>query len=379
MPLGQWQSRGVSTSTNELLIPIERLTEDPSLRPREGSIMRALVTGGAGFVGSHLCERLLAGGDEVICVDNFSTGRRQNIVGMREHRGFTYLVRDVTEPLPALPRLDQIYHLASPASPPAYQRYPIETLRVNGEGTRHLLDLAAAHGARFLYASTSEVYGDPLQHPQSEEYRGNVSTVGPRSMYDEAKRYGEALTIAYGETHGVETRIARIFNTYGPRMDPDDGRVVSNFIVQALRGGPLTVYGTGCQTRSFQYVDDLIEGMVRLMVSTYCGPVNIGNPSEYTIFQLAQLIRELTATAAPIEFLTLPEDDPKQRRPDITLAQTVLGWAPRVSVRAGLAATIPYFQEELSADPVGANGHYRSYSLPVHTNGRRDAIQPTVN
>jgi dTDP-glucose 4,6-dehydratase len=341
--------------------------------------VRALVTGGAGFVGSHLCEKLLAGGHEVICVDNLSTGRRQNVAGMREHPGFTYLVRDVTEPLPPLPRLDQIYHLASPASPPTYQRYPIETLRVNGEGTRHLLELAAAHGARFLYASTSEVYGDPLEHPQCEEYRGNVSTVGPRSMYDEAKRYGEALTIAYTETHGVETRIARIFNTYGPRMDPDDGRVVSNFIVQALCGGPLTVYGTGSQTRSFQYVDDLIEGMVRLMVSTYCGPVNIGNPSEYTILQLAQLIQELTATAAPIEFLPLPADDPKQRRPDITLAQTVLGWEPRVSVRAGLAATIAYFQEELGADSVAANGHYRSYSLPAHMIGLRDAIQPTVN
>jgi nucleoside-diphosphate-sugar epimerase len=341
--------------------------------------VRALVTGGAGFVGSHLCERLLAGGHEVICIDNLSTGRRQNIAGLCEHPGFTYLIHDVVEPLPLLPRLDWIYHLASPASPQAYQRNPIATLRVNSEGTRHLLNLATFHGARFLYASTSEVYGDPLEHPQREEYRGNVSTVGPRSMYDEAKRYGEALTIAYAETHRVETRIARIFNTFGPRMAPDDGRVISNIIVQALRGTPLTVFGTGSQTRSFQYVDDLIEGMVRLMGSTYCGPVNIGNPSEYTILQLAQLIRELTATAEPIEFLPLPADDPKQRRPDITVAQTVLGWEPRVSVRAGLATTIAYFQEELGADPVGANGHYPSYSLPVHMNARRDAIQPMAN
>jgi len=282
-------------------------------------------------------------------------------------------------PFPPLPRLDRFSPLASPASPPAYQRNPIATLRVNSEGTRHVLELAAVHDASFLYASTSEVYGDPLEHPQCEEYRGNVSTVGPRSMYDEAKRCGEALTIAYAREHEVETRIVRIFNTYGPRMDPNDGRVVSNFIVQALRGTPLTVYGAGSQTRSFQYVDDLIDGMIRLMESAHCGPVNIGNPSEYTILQFAQLIRELTATAAPIEFLPLPADDPKQRRPDITLAQTVLGWEPRVSVRAGLAATIAYFKEELGADLVAANGHHRNYSLPAHMIGRRDVIQSTVN
>ena len=327
----------------------------------------------------YWCEWLLAGGHEVICVDNLVTGRRQNVAGLREHPGFTYVHHDVVEPLRRLPRLDWIYHLASPASPSAYQRYPIETLRVNGEGTRHLLELAVVDGARFLYASTSEVYGDPLEHPQSEEYRGQCEHVGPRSMYDEAKRYGEALTITYAQTHGIETRIARIFNTYGPRMAPDDGRVVSNFIVQALRGTPPTIYGDGSQTRSFQYIDDLIDGIVRLMASTYCGPLNIGNPSEYTVLQLAQLIQKLTGSTAPIEFRPLPGDDPKQRRPDIALAKSVLRWEPRVPVKIGLAATIAYFQEELGADVVAANGHYRSYSLPAHMVERRDAIQSMVN
>jgi nucleoside-diphosphate-sugar epimerase len=336
--------------------------------------MRGLVTGGAGFVGSHLCERLLTDGHEVLCVDSLITGRLQNVTGLLEHPGFTYLHHDVVEPLPPLPCLDQIYHLASPASPPAYQRYPIETLRVNSEGTRRLLELACMQGARFLYASTSEIYGDPLEHPQCEEYRGNVSTVGPRSMYDEAKRYGEALVTAYAEAHGVETRIVRIFNTYGPRMDPDDGRVVSNFIVQALRGAPLTVYGAGSQTRSFQYVDDLIDGMVRLMESAHCGPINIGNPSEYTILQLAQLIQELTATAAPIEFLPLPEDDPKQRRPDITLATTLLEWQPRVPVTTGLASTIAYFQTQLDGVSAAVNGHHRDHPSSIHAVEHFEAI-----
>jgi len=329
-------------------------------------------------VGSHLCERLLADGLEVICVDNLITGRRQNVAGLLEHPGFAYLYHDVVEPLPPLPRLDQIYHLASPASPPAYQHYPVETLRVNSEGTRHLLELAAAHGARFLFASTSEVYGDPLEHPQCEDYRGNVSTIGPRSMYDEAKRYGEALTITFAEAKGVETRIARIFNTYGPRMDPDDGRVVSNFIVQALRGKALTVYGDGNQTRSFQYVDDLIEGLVRLMASAHCGPLNIGNPSESTVLQLARLIQEMTGTTAPIEFRPLPGDDPKQRRPDITLATTVLKWQPRVPVTAGLASTIDYFHEQLGVAPVAANGRHYDHSFSGLMIEHHEAIQPTV-
>jgi nucleoside-diphosphate-sugar epimerase len=337
--------------------------------------MRALVTGGAGFVGSHLCERLLTSGHEVICVDNLITGRWQNVAGLLEHPAFAYLHHDVVEPLRPLPHLDQIYHLASPASPLAYQRYPIETLRVNSEGTRHLLELASGHGARFLYASTSEVYGDPLEHPQGEEYRGNVSTVGPRSMYDEAKRYGEALTVAYAEAHGVQTRIVRIFNTYGPRMAPDDGRVVSNFIVQALRGAPLTVYGDGRQTRSFQYVDDLIEGMIRLMESPHPGPLNIGNPAEYTVCELARLIQELAGTSSLVEFRPLPGDDPKQRRPDITVAMTLLEWQPRVSVTLGLTSTIAYFREQLAATPMVENSRHEDYSISVPTLERREAIE----
>ena len=309
--------------------------------------MKTLVTGGAGFVGSHLCERLLQRGDSVYCLDNLLTGRVENILPLMRCSSFTFLERDVVDPVPGLPQLDRIYHLASPASPPAYRLYPLETLQVNGEGTRRLLDLATRHGARFLYASTSEVYGDPLEHPQRETYRGNVSPVGPRSMYDEAKRYGEALTVSFAEAHEVDARIARIFNTYGPRMRPDDGRVVSNFIVQALRNEPLTVFGDGSQTRSFQYVDDLVEGMIRLMESDFPGPVNIGNPTEYTVLQLARLVQELTDTVSPIEFRSLPQDDPRQRRPDITLAQSVLDWQPTVPVSVGLARTIAFFRDEL--------------------------------
>jgi len=310
--------------------------------------MIALVTGGAGFVGSHLCERLVRDGATVYCVDNLVTGRLANVASLRGQAGFVFARHDVVAPLPILPRLDRIYHLASPASPPAYQRHPIETLRVNGEGTRHLLELAARDGARFLFASTSEVYGDPLEHPQREAYRGNVNPVGPRAMYDEAKRYGEALTVSYAESRDVHARIARIFNTYGPRMDPDDGRVVSNLVAQALRNEPLTVYGDGSQTRSFQYVDDLIEGLIRLMESEFRGPVNIGNPSEYTILQLARLVQELTDTHSPIAFRPLPTDDPRQRRPDISLAKAILGWQPVVPAEVGLARTIAHFREELA-------------------------------
>lgn len=311
--------------------------------------MATLVAGGAGFIGSHLCDRLIALGHSVVCIDNLSTGRRGNIAHLLDHPGFGFVEHDLVDPLPVLPSVDRIYHLASPASPPAYQRAPIATLRVNSEGTRHLLELARRDGARLLYASTSEVYGDPLEHPQHEHYRGNVNPVGPRSMYDEAKRYGEAITMAYGRGHGVETRIVRIFNTYGPRMAPDDGRVITNLIVQALRNEPLTVYGDGSQTRSFQYVDDLIDGMIRLMEGSYREPVNLGNPVEYTVLDLADLIRQLTGVQAPVRFLPLPADDPRLRRPDISLARALLGWEPTVAVADGLKRTIDHLRGELDA------------------------------
>jgi len=309
--------------------------------------IRTLVVGGAGFVGSHICDRLLSDGNEVVCVDNLVTGRLANVDHLLGHQQFQLVEHDIIEPLPLFPRIDRIYHLASPASPPAYQRWPLETLRVNSEGTRRLLELAERHEARFLFASTSEIYGDPLVHPQYEGYHGNVSTVGPRSMYDEAKRYGEAYTIAAREALGVDVRIVRIFNTYGPRMDPADGRVVSNFIVQSLRGEPLTIYGDGSQTRSFQYVDDLVEGMIRLMESSFGEPVNIGNPTELTVLQFATLIRRMTKTTSSIVHHPLPGDDPKQRRPDISLAKAVLDWEPRVPVEVGIARTIEAFRTEL--------------------------------
>jgi len=312
--------------------------------------MTTIVAGGAGFVGSHLCDRLIAQGEEVVCLDNLLTGRIGNIAKLLNRSAFQFVHHDIVEPLPPLPHVDRIYHLASPASPQAYQRLPIETLRVNSEGTRRLLEVAARCGARILFTSTSEIYGDPLEHPQRETYRGNVSSTGPRSMYDEAKRYGEALTTSFSDTYGVTTRIARVFNTYGPRLDPRDGRIVANFVVQALRNQSLTVYGDGTQSRSFQYVDDLIEGLVRLMESDYSGPMNIGNPTEYTVIQFARLIQKLTHTDSPIVFETLPGDDPRRRRPDISLAKAVLGWEPRVPVVVGLERTIAYFRDELTND-----------------------------
>jgi nucleoside-diphosphate-sugar epimerase len=306
--------------------------------------MTVAVAGGAGFVGSHLCERLLDEGATVVCLDNLRTGRFANIAPLVNRPAFTFIEHDVVEPLPPLPRFEQVFHLASPASPRAYQCWPVETMRVNSEGTRLLLELAARDGARFLYTSTSEVYGDPLEHPQREEYRGNVNPIGPRAMYDEGKRYGEALTVTYGETHGIDVCIARPFNTYGPRMDRDDGRVVSNFITQALENQPLTVYGDGSQSRSFQYVDDLVEGLMCLMASEARGPLNLGNPEEYTMLQLATMIRELVGSTSEIVFAPLPIDDPRQRRPDITLAKELLGWEPTVPVREGLLRTIAYFR-----------------------------------
>jgi len=275
------------------------------------------------------------------------TGRLKNVREYLDHPGFMFIQHDIVETTAELPRFDRIYHLASPASPPAYQRFAIDTLRVNSEGTLRLLNLAKNDCAKFLYASTSEIYGDPLMHPQREDYRGNVNPVGPRSMYDEAKRYGEALTVAYSATHQVDARIVRIFNTYGPRMDPEDGRVVSNFIVQALQGKPITIYGDGSQTRSFQYVDDLVDGMIRLMESDQTDPVNIGNPAEYTVLELARIVKDLTGSPSPIEFRPLPQDDPKQRRPDISLAWKSLGWEPIVPVLDGLRRTIAYFRAEL--------------------------------
>lgn len=309
--------------------------------------MTTLITGGAGFVGANLCERLVAEGDQVIAIDNFVTGRESNLAALRDNPAFTLIEFDLNQGLPDLPRLDRIYHFASPASPPEYQKYAIETLLVNAEGTRRLLDRALQDDARFLFASTSEVYGDPLDHPQREDYRGHVSSTGPRSMYDESKRYAEALITAYAARYALETRIVRIFNTYGPHMAPHDGRVVSNFIVQALQGEPLTMYGTGQQTRSFQYIDDLIDGIVLLMRSDYSGPVNIGNPNEFTMLELATKVLAMTGSDSPVEFLPLPVDDPNRRRPDISLAQEVLGWEPRVSLDEGLEKTIAYYRTEV--------------------------------
>ena len=306
--------------------------------------MRALVTGAAGFVGSHLCERLLNDGFEVIGVDNFSSGQRRNATLLQASPKFTLLEADASKPLQIEGDLDWVMHFASPASPPKYLQIPIETMLVNAEGAHHLLELCVAKNAAFFLASTSEVYGDPSVHPQPESYWGNVNSVGPRSIYDEAKRYAEALVTAYHSARGVDTRIIRIFNTYGPRMDALDGRVVTNFINQALESKALTIYGEGHQTRSFQYIDDLIEGIRRFMEVAFYTPVNLGNPEEYTMLELATLVQELNGTNLPLIFEALPGDDPKQRKPDITLARELLGWEPKVPVRDGLSRTIQYFK-----------------------------------
>jgi dTDP-glucose 4,6-dehydratase len=310
--------------------------------------MRVLLTGVAGFLGSHLAERLLREGHQVLGVDNLSTGQSRNLDRLARYPSFRFLQADASRPLAVEEPLDWVLHFASPASPPRYLKLPVETLLVNAEGTRHLLELALRKGARFFLASTSEVYGDPLVHPQPESYWGNVNPIGPRSVYDEGKRYAEALTMAYHRAYGLPVRIVRVFNSYGPAMDPEDGRVVSSFIVQALRGEPLTVFGDGSQTRSFCYVDDLIEGIRRLMEVDYPYPVNLGNPEEYRVLDLAHLVKELTGSPSPIVFHPLPKDDPKQRRPDITLARTLLGWVPKVPVREGLLRTISYFREVLA-------------------------------
>ncbi len=306
--------------------------------------MRALVTGGAGFLGSHLTDRLLADGLDVVVVDNFLTGSRDNIAHLQGNPRFTFVEHDVTKFIAVDGPLDYVFHFASPASPIDYLKLPIQTLKVGSLGTHNALGLAKAKGARFLLASTSEVYGDPLVHPQTEAYWGNVNTIGPRGVYDEAKRFAEAMTMAYHRAHGVATRIVRIFNTYGPRMRLNDGRVVPAFIGQALRGEPLTVFGDGSQTRSFCYVSDLIEGIWRLMRSDEVEPVNIGNPREMTVRQFAQAVQAQLGTDYPIAYEPLPVDDPKVRQPDIGRAQRLLGWEPRVTLEDGLRETIAYFR-----------------------------------
>jgi dTDP-glucose 4,6-dehydratase len=309
--------------------------------------MRILITGAAGFLGSHLAERFLTEGHEVIGVDNFITGSRQNAEFLYGFDGFRLIERDISQPIYLKDEIDGVLHFASPASPVDYLELPIQTLKVGSLGTHNALGLAMAKGARFLLASTSEVYGDPQVHPQEESYWGHVNPIGYRGVYDEAKRFAEAMTMAYHRHHGVDTRIVRIFNTYGPRMRPGDGRVVSNFIMQALRGDPITIYGDGSQTRSFCYVKDEVDGIFRLFHSDRAEPVNIGNPNEFTIRELADVVLEETGSASVIESLPLPADDPKVRQPDITIAKELLGWEPKVQLREGIRETLPFFRTEL--------------------------------
>ena len=318
----------------------------PNLRTRDRNRVRILLTGSAGFLGSHLSERLLQGGHELIGVDNYISGQRRNTELFAGHPRFRFVEADVSLGLPDVSGLlsagplDWVMHFASPASPPHYQQFPIETLMVGAQGTQNALELAHSHGAKFMLASTSEVYGDPEVHPQPESYWGNVNPNGPRSCYDEAKRYAEAITFAYHRHHGLDTRIIRIFNTYGPRMRPDDGRVVTNLVHQALRGAALTIYGDGSQTRSFQYVSDLIEGVVRLMAVRTPDPVNLGNPEEYSTLEFALVVQEVLGVDLPLDFQALPQDDPALRRPDIRRARELLGWSPTVPLREGLARMI---------------------------------------
>jgi len=307
--------------------------------------LRTVITGGAGFIGSYLCERFLAEGHEVICLDNMLTGSRRNIDHLLEYQLFKFLERDISEPVKIYGPVDNVLHFASPASPVDYMEFPIQTLKVGSLGTHNALGLAKAKGARFLMASTSEIYGDPEVHPQREEYWGNVNSIGPRSCYDEAKRFSEAITMAYHRYHGMKTRIVRIFNTYGPRMQVNDGRVLPNFINQALSGEPITIYGRGDQTRSFCYVTDLVDGIYRLLNSDYHLPVNLGNPIEITVSQLALEIIEMVGnTNSKVVYRDLPEDDPKRRKPDITKAQSILDWNPTVDRFTGFQKTIEYFR-----------------------------------
>jgi len=326
---------------------------------------RVLVTGGAGFLGSHLCARLLEGGADVLCADNFSTGTRDNVLPLLDHRGFELVRHDICQPLHV--EVDEIYNLACPASPVHYQVDPLQTFKTCVHGAQNMLGLARRLKAKVLQASTSEVYGDPDFHPQKESYWGNVNPTGPRSCYDEGKRCAETLCFDYRRMHGIRIKVARIFNTFGPRMNPADGRVVSNFIVQALTGQPLTIYGEGHQTRSFCYVDDLLEGCVRLMATPdeVTGPINLGNPHELQVRELATTILRLTGSRSPLVFKPLPVDDPRRRRPDITLANETLGWRPTASLEAGLVKTIEYFDRLLGTPgykiPAGVNGHAKQH------------------
>ena len=327
---------------------------------------RALVTGGAGFLGSHLCERLLAQGKEVLCVDNFRTGNRRNILHLLDNSLFQVVEHDITEPLYL--QVDEIYNLACPASPVHYQDDPIHTMKTSVLGAMHVLGMAKRVGARVLHASTSEVYGDPVEHPQREDYWGHVNPIGERACYDEGKRSAETLFFDYRRRHGLPIKVVRIFNTYGPRMHPGDGRVVSNFIVQALKGEPLTVYGDGSQTRSFCYVDDLIEGLLRFMDAPedLVGPLNLGNPNEFTVRELADEVVALTHSTSNIISLPLPHDDPRQRRPDISMAREHLGWEPGIQLREGLQRTIDYFAQVI-----------HELEPPLETD-RRQPLQPTL-
>jgi dTDP-glucose 4,6-dehydratase len=309
--------------------------------------MQALVTGAAGFLGSHLTDRLLNDGHHVLGVDNLSTGNRGNIAHLADHPRFRFEERDICEAFDP-GKIDFVFNMASPASPPEYLRLGIETLRVGSVGIENMLKIAARYGAGFLQASTSECYGDPLEHPQKESYWGHVNPIGPRSVYDESKRFAEAMTMAYHRSRGVNTHMVRIFNTYGPRLHPSDGRVISNFMMQALRGEPLTIYGDGSQTRSFCYVDDLIEGIVRLAQSDKHLPVNIGNPGEYTILECAQAVLEVTGAKSELVFAALPVDDPTRRRPDITKARTLLGWEPRIGLKEGLERSLEFFKSRVA-------------------------------
>lgn len=316
--------------------------------------MRVLVTGGAGFIGSHLCDRFLAHGHTVVCVDNFLTGSESNIAHLRPSPAFQLVEHDISKPIELGGPVDCVLHFASPASPLDYLQLPIQTLKVGSLGTLNALGIAKAKRAKFLLASTSEVYGDPQVHPQPEAYWGFVNPVGPRGVYDEAKRFAEALTMAYHREHGLSTRIVRLFNTYGPRMRMNDGRAIPTFITQALRGEPLTVFGDGSQTRSFGYLDDVVEGIVRLLGVEYPDPVNLGNPEESTVLELARRILEITQRSSRIAFKPLPQDDPKQRCPDIAVAKQVLGWEPNTTLADGLRKTIEWFARQMHMDPARA-------------------------